>query len=162
MSRSPIAALVGRSSRMPRGAAVLAFGILACGSASADVFDLSFQRLVLPPTTMGQFADPGSAENINAGALKAYRQVISEMSVALAPKVLTTADTVGYSGFQFTLDYSFTTISNKACPGTSPEMTKDQCPWQFAVEGGHDSAGSHTSPPGVAHTVSVMVRKGIW
>src|SRR5207244_85571 len=142
----------GRSSSA-LGAAVLALALAPFGSASADVFDLSFQRFVLPPAKMGEFAEPGNTDNVDAGVLKAYRQVISEMSVALAPKVLTTADTIGYNGFQFTLDYSLTNISNQACGagdvvtvGADPMSMRtvtavDRCPWQYGVEGGRASDG---------------------
>src|SRR4051794_10529595 len=78
--------------------------------ARADTFDLSLQRLVLPPV-MGGFADPNDARNAMAGVPAAYRQIVSELGVALAPKFLTPADTVGYNGFNATVDYSFTNIT---------------------------------------------------
>src|SRR3954469_24074778 len=90
--------------------AMAAVATLAPRSAGADVFDLTLARFVKAPA-MGGFADPSS----DPAALAGYRQLISELSVALAPKVLTTADTIGYNGFQFDVDYSFTTISSGRC-----------------------------------------------
>ena len=149
--------------------ATLAVACFASGTASADVFDFSFNRLVVgpqqqvPPAPMGSFADPTDKYNISHGVLKAYRQVISEMSVALAPKILTTADTVGYSGFHFSIDYSLTTISNTQCADNNAATAqKDLCPFQYGVEGSANANGGHVSPPGVVQTVSVMARKGIW
>lgn len=159
-------ALAPRSSSL---AVAFALALGAAGPASADVFDLTFSRFVVgpkdqvPPAPSGTFADPQDAYNISHGVLAAYRQVVSEMSVALAPKILTTADTIGYSGFQFDIDYSFTNISNKTCGDPNPATAqKDQCPWQYGVEGHTDAAGNHTDTPGMIHTVSVMARKGIW
>lgn len=137
-----------------------AIAIAAGTTASADTFDLALQRLVLPPQN-GGYADPGSQANIDAGALIAYRQVVSELAAALAPGILTTADTVGYSGFQFTADYSLTTISTdqaKCQVGVDPSLHKGDCPWNFAVEGGKNGA----KLPGMLNTLTVMARKGIW
>lgn len=118
--------------------------------ASADTFDLAFQRLVKPPAA-GGFADP----NGDPAALAAYRQIVSELGTAIAPSILTTADTIGYNGFQFDFDYSVTTISNTSCQSGA---TVDKCPWQAGTEGGRGGAGV----PSALNTISVMARKGIW
>jgi hypothetical protein len=131
------------------------------GRARADQFDLTLQRLVKMPMVAGAFADP----SMDPAALAAYRQLMSELGVGLAPKFLSPADTIGYNGFQFDVDYSFTTISNKRCdnPGTPGQPTnQDQCPWQFGVDGGRDGAGNRTAPPDMLHTLSLTARKGIW
>ena len=151
--------------------ATVAVGVLLAtyGSAAADVFDLSFQRLVVapnnqvPPAPMGSFAQPDDKYNLSHGALEGYRQVISELGVGLAPRFLTTADTIGYSGFQFDIDYSLTTISNQKCSdGNANTANKNECPWQYGVEGKNDANGNHLSPPNMLHTFSVFARKGIW
>ncbi len=126
---------------------------LGAAPASADIFDLSLQRLVTAPP-MGGFADPTT----DIPAQLAYRQLVSEMGAAMAPRILTTADTVGYSGFQFTIDYSATSISNQTCGAGD---TKDKCPWQYGVSG-KDGSGNAKSIPGYVHTLTVMARKGIW
>jgi hypothetical protein len=152
-----------------RAAVLVALASLVSARAGADTFDPALQRLVIPPQTPGAFADPGDATNVAAQVPAAYRTYLSELGTALAPKVLTTADTVGYNGFQFTFDYSLTNISNKPCPAAVDPATQiaahnlaaidaSQCPWQYAVEGGRNGAGV----PGVLHTIQVMARKGIW
>ena len=153
--RSLVTSLIG---------AMAAVAGLAPRTASGDVFDLTLARFVKAPP-MGGFADPAT----DAAAQAGYRQLLSELGVALAPKILTTADTVGYNGFQFDIDYSFTTISNNRCDqlgvdaGTADNpMNQDRCPWQFGVEGGRDAAGNRTRPPGLLHALSVYARKGIW
>lgn len=141
------------------GAALLA--ATAPASARADVFDLTLARLVKAPAA-GSFADPSS----DPAAMAAYRQLLSELSVGLAPRFLSPADTIGYNGFQFDIDYSFTTISNARCdaaagtdPGTAGNpMNQDRCPWQLGVEG--QKGGG--PPPSLLHTVSLYARKGIW
>lgn len=140
-----------------------AIAVLALGAgrrARADTFDLTLERLVLPPDpndAKERYANPETPRNLAAGATAAYRTIISELGVALAPKALTTADTIGFNGFQFTVDYSMTNISNK--PGSAcGEMHKDACPWQYAVEGGRNGG----SVPQFMHTLSVYARKGIW
>ena len=121
----------------------LSAGILAPAPAHADVLDLQLQRLV-PPPVMGGFADP------TAPAVQAmYRQLVSELSVAIAPKILTTADTIGYSGFQFSFDASFTNINNTAQA------------WQQGVEGKNGAQGT-AGIPNMVTTFSVYARKGIW
>ena len=128
--------------------------------ARADVFDLTLSRFVRAPTG-GAAADPST----DTAALAGYRQLLSELGVGLAPRLLSPADTIGYSGVQFEIDYGFTTISNKACAsgGTAEApANQDQCPWQFGVEGGRDGAGKRTPPPDMLQTLSLTVRKGIW
>lgn len=133
-------------------AVVALFGSLAAVTpARADIFDLSLHRLITPPAP-GQSAAPDASSQI------AYRQFTSELGVVMAPQVMAPADTLGYSGFQFTLDANFTTISaNKCVPGE----TRDRCPWQYAVSG-KDAAGVARDLPSLASTVSLTARKGIW
>ena len=134
-------------------AAALAAAVALAAPARADILDLTLQRLVAPPPPNG-FADPSS----DPAAQAAYRQLVSELGVALSPKFLTPADTVGYSGFQFALDASFTSISNQAC---NPGDTVDKCPWAKGVSG-RDSAGNARAIPGYVTTLSILARKGIW
>jgi|SRR5579871_5217630 len=127
--------------------------VFAGAPARADILDLNLANLVTKPAN-GGFADPTT----DIPAQLAYRQLLSELGTALSPRVLTTADTVGYSGFQFTFDASFTSISNRTCVGGE---TKDKCPWVSGTSG-RDSAGNAQSLPGYVTTLSIMARKGIW
>lgn len=118
----------------------------------ADLFDLALQRLVTPPAA-GQGAAPLAMPD-----QVAYRQLASELGVVLAPKFLAPADTIGYSGFQFTFDTGFTSISNQPC---LPAEQKDRCAWATGASG-VDPQGNRRPLPGYASTLSVTVRKGIW
>ena len=136
-------------------------------TACADVFDLTLNRLVLAPLKdpkdpgyeSEKFAGPTTPRNITAAVPSAYRSFVSELGVALAPGILTPSDTIGYNGFQFDVDYNFTTINNRKC---APGDARDKCPWMYSVAGGLDDAGNAKSPPGFVHTLTVMARKGIW
>ncbi len=79
------------------------------------------------------------------------RSLLSELGVALAPRLSTPADTLGFGGFQLTADLASTTI-NGAAPywrvlRSAPDPTST-------------AAGDHgaTALP----TVGVFVRKGMW
>jgi len=79
------------------------------------------------------------------------RALASQLGVALAPHLMTPADTLGFSGFQLDVEASLTTIDSKQ-------------PYWRALAGSPDPAGTG----GVAHgdsalsTVGVFVRKGLW
>ncbi len=139
--------------RMRVATAVIVILGAASGRAQADVLDLALHRLLSPPA-MGKPLDPENDEIAKA----AYRQLTSELGVVMAPRFLSPADTVGYSGFQFTVDGSFTTISNQAC---AADNSADQCPWSRGMSG-RDSHGVPHQLPSVASTLTVMARKGIW
>lgn len=81
----------------------------------------------------------------------AFRSLASELGVVLAPQLLTPADTIGFGGFQFTLDATTTT--------TDPNGAY----WR-ALEGSKDPAGSTTGPygPSSMSTLGFWVRKGLW
>lgn len=79
------------------------------------------------------------------------RSLVSELGVALAPRLLGPADTLGFGGFQLTADLGSTTISSDAtfwrALRSSPEPTATA-----TVD-----HGSGTLP-----TLGVFVRKGMW
>lgn len=108
---------------------------LMAGRAGADSNDLTLERLLGPPSSPGAVVEPDAAMRSQ------YLSLMSELGVALAPSVLAPADTLGYSGFQFSLDTSFTSISSGA----------DY--WQNGVERVSSNFLS---------TVSLWVRKGLW
>ncbi len=130
------APLGGARCRLVSFAALCVLGAsLGSGAARADSNDLTLERIIGPPTTFGAFNDPTLAQQT------AYKSLMSELSVAMAPRILAPADTLGYSGFQIAFESSFTQISNKA----------DY--WQKGVQ---NVSG------GFLPTISVFARKGIW
>src|SRR5689334_21717682 len=84
----------------PRTLALAAtVALLAPGAASADAND----------PVLGRLTTRVSATNIvpqNAD----LRSLSSQLGVVLAPHLLTPADTIGFGGFQLTVDYAATTI----------------------------------------------------
>ncbi len=69
-----------------------------------------------------------------------FRELSSQLGVVLAPHLLTPADTLGFGGFQFSVDYATTTIDQNA-------------PYWRALE---------SSAPAMMRTVGFFVRKGMW
>lgn len=118
--------------------ALVALG--APGTAAADVNDL----------VLGRLTNRVSATNIvpqNAD----LRSLSSQLGVVLAPHLLTPADTLGFGGFQLTVDYAATTIDAAA-------------PYWRARLGSPDPAGAENVAhgPGTLGTFGFFVRKGLW
>jgi hypothetical protein len=109
---------------------------LAASSARGDRNDLTLERIIGPPSAPGMFNDPTDPVRQTM-----YKSLMSELGVVIAPRALSPADTLGYSGFQLAFETSFTQISN------------NQDFWQKGVE---NVSGSFLP------TISVMARKGIW
>ncbi len=105
--------------------------------ARADRNDLTLERLIGPPGVPGAFNDP----NGNIPLQSSFRSLMSELGAVMAPKFLAPSDTLGYSGFHFSFDSSFTSISNKA---------------DYWRKGVRDVSSSFLP------TVTVMARKGVW
>lgn len=118
------------------GLCVLAAAMLTASTARADRNDLTLQRIIGPPAVPGMFNDPTDPTRQSM-----YKSLMSELGVVIAPRFLTPADTLGYSGFQLAFETSFTQISN----------TQDF--WQ---------KGAEKVSGGFLPTISVMARKGIW
>src|SRR4051812_44192561 len=115
----------------------LAFAILGAAAARANNNDLVLSRLGT--------ADPGG--NGVTPDEAAFRSLASELGVVTAPKMLSPADTMGYSGFQFSTELSFNTINGskpywRGAAGAKPSDTKPE----FAGE---------------IPTIGLFVRKGI-
>jgi len=127
---------MGRSSILAGVVTALAI-CAAAASARADQNDLTLERLVGRPANPGDFVDVQG----NFPLQSAYRSLMSELGVVMAPRLLSPADTLGYSGFAFSFDSSFTSINNRA----------DY--WQRGVR----DVSSSFLP-----TVSVTARKGLW
>lgn len=136
-----------RSSRRPSitaltGAAVLC-GVLcprgpawaACNEASEPSNNLSLECLV-------DRTDGNAEPTLNEQSM--YRSLVSELSGALTLPMAEPADTLGFNGFHFSFDTTFTTI-NQSAPYWSGR-----------------SAGVRKVTGPVLPVLSLMLRKGIW
>ena len=114
--------------------------LLAPGAAAADVNDLVLSRL-----TNRVDADTIVPQNAE------LRSLASQLGVVLAPHLLTPADTIGFGGFQLTVDYAATTIDAGAAY------------WR-ARSGSPDPAGTDNVAhgPGTLGTFGFFARKGFW
>jgi hypothetical protein len=106
------------------------------GTARADRNDLVLHRLVQGPN--GQSLNLGDPQ-VQMQANTNFRALASELGVVLAPKPLSPAESLGWSGFNVSLDFAFTSISNKSA-------------WWQAAEG---------QPPAFLSTITAFVRKGL-
>jgi hypothetical protein len=79
---------------------------------------------------------------------EAFRSFASELGVVFAPRNLAPADTLGYSGFQFSTEFSFTSISSDKAYWCATEQSTS-C----------DSGFSRSS---VIPTFGIFARKGFW
>lgn len=124
---------------------LVAPAVLAPATAHADVNDIVLSRLSTRITD-------GGGNLVNAvGQNLEFRALASQLGVVLAPHLLTPADTVGFGGFQFTVDYSATTIDANASY------------WK-ARAGSEDPAGTGSAGHGsdMMSTVGLFARKGMW
>jgi hypothetical protein len=85
------------------------------------------------------------------GQNRDLRALASQLGVVLAPHLLTPADTLGFGGFQLTVDYAATTIDSRASY------------WR-ALESSSDPAGTGNNAHGtdMLRTVGLFERKGMW
>lgn len=124
---------------------LLVAGLATClllPDAAADDNDLLLSRL-------GTCIDDTGAPTTNCdtaidvlGSNLDFRALVSELGVALAPRLIEPADTLGFGGFQFAIDSAFTSIN------------AGQSYWQ---NGREKSNGDST-----LQTVGLHVRKGMW
>jgi hypothetical protein len=114
--------------------------LLAPGAAAADVNDLVLGRL-----TNRVDADTIVPQNAELRALS------SQLGVVLAPHMLTPADTLGFGGFQLTVDYATTTIDAGAAYWRARRGSPDPA-----------DAGDAAHGPGTLGTFGFFVRKGMW
>lgn len=83
----------------------------------------------------------GNQDANNVAKNAAYRSLMSQLGMVLAPQFHSPAETTGYSGFALSAKYAATTIDNKA---------------DYWVN------GLNVAPDPVISTLSLEVRKGIW
>lgn len=110
----------------------------------ADQNDLVLSRLATRE-------DDGSGGTIFIPQNLELRALSSQLGVVLAPHLLTPADTVGFGGFQLTVDFATTTIDSRASY------------WRV-LQGSPDPAGTGTGAHGSdsMSTVGFFARKGTW
>ncbi len=117
-------------------ATVMAVGVPAASAGDNDLVLSRFATL-----QDGGGAAVGNGED--------FRSLASELGVVLAPRLLSPSDTLGFAGFQFSGDVSFTTISSDEDFWRARESTD-------SPEGGGSHGGS------LMTTLGIFVRKGIW
>src|ERR1044071_9184201 len=121
-------------------------GLTALASpAAADQNDLVLSRLATPVMDGSGNVTGFVGQNLELRALS------SQLGVVLAPHLLTPADTIGFGGFQLTVDYATTTIDSTASY------------WR-ALESSPDPQGNGTGAhgPSAMRTVGIFARKGMW
>jgi hypothetical protein len=87
--------------------------------------------------------------NIDADAQSRFRSLMSELGVVIAPRLQTTADTLGYAGFQFSAELGVTKISGGK-------------PFWNGVSGVDPLNPGAARPGSYLTTVGGFVRKGLW
>ena len=105
------------------------------GTARADDDDLTLETLI------GHPALPGSAPTITVATRSRYASLVSQLGVALAPRLVQPADSLGWSGFALDFDASATQI----------DRGSDY--WQSGVA---RARGAYLA------VVGATVRKGLW
>jgi hypothetical protein len=129
---------------MVRGALFALAVIGLVRPAAADSNDLIMARLAT------RFSDGGRVLSTIAQNLE-FRALSSQLGVALAPRLLTPADTLGFGGFQFTVDGSSSVIDDK------------QSYWRALASSPDPLAASgRRHGRGVLRTVGMFARKGLW
>ena len=110
--------------------------VFSAAAARADDNDLVLARL----------AHMSSGQVIPDNQL--FRSFASELGVVFAPRNLEPADTLGFSGFQFSTEFSFTAINS------------DQPYWCATEESQNCNPGFTKS--GVIPSIGIFARKGMW
>jgi hypothetical protein len=118
--------------------------VLASSPAHADDNDLVLSRLALQ-------SEDGAGNPIFTPQNADLRSLSSQLGVVLAPHMLTPADTLGFGGFQMTVDISTTTIDPNAAYWRAREASPDPT-----------GAGGMAHGPGSLNTVGFFARKGMW
>jgi hypothetical protein len=136
--------------------------LLSHGAARAGKNDLQLGNLCPPhPVTLGGVARQEcswvqrdaagliSGVLVDDAAQSNFRSLMSELGVAIAPRLMTPADTLGYAGFQFSAELGVTKISN------------NKSFWD-GVAGVSPSNPMAMRPDSYLTTVGGYVRKGLW
>jgi hypothetical protein len=135
------------------------------GRARADKNDLHLLNLCPPAyNAAAQMDECGWVTRDSTGAVRGtapdvdgqsrFRSLMSELGVAIAPRLMTPADTLGYSGFQFSAELGVTKINPDRQIG-------GRAYWDgiSAVDPGNTTA---RRPDSYLTTIGGYVRKGMW
>ncbi len=128
-----------------RGALALLVALGLPRAAAADSNDLVIGRLATRTTDAMGNVTAVVPDNV------AFRGLASALGVVLAPHLMTPADTIGFDGFQFTVDAAATTIDGNASY------------WR-AREASANPAATADGPqaPKSMRTIGFFARKGMW
>ena len=161
----------------------IAAGLFAAQPAFAAGMDPTPERLILQPSGLppgtscqGIAANPESALHapFPGGALPnnysckpdniAFRNMMSELGMAIAPTAFHPARTTGVGGFALTLEASFTKINSDAV-STASDGTKRQY-WHDGTQGSIDPNTKqfsivNNSPDSILQVYSLKARKGL-
>lgn len=129
---------------MRRGLVVLTL-LGAAAPAAADSNDLVLSRLTTKTTDAAGNVTSAIGQNLELRALA------SQLGVVLAPHLLTPADTLGFGGFQLTVDYAMTTIDSSASYWRVLQSSTDP-----------NGTGNSSHGDSVMRTIGMFVRKGMW
>jgi hypothetical protein len=83
-----------------------------------------------------------------------FRSLMSELGFAIAPRLMTPADTLGYAGFQFSAELGITTINPNRRVG-------DRAYWD-GIAGVEPTNPAAMRPDSHLTTIGGYVRKGLW
>jgi len=112
------------------------------GLISSPTYDATGKLLPQAMWSEGPFDIPAEAQT-------AFRSLMSELGVAIAPRLQTPADTLGYAGFQFSAELGVTKINSS------------RAFWN-GTEGHSSSAKDGDRADSYLTTVGGFVRKGLW
>ncbi len=141
--------------RIRRYVASVALGVgliagTAVPSALAGDNDLVLSRLGTAVDATGRATvDLDQATDVRGDNL-AFRSLASQLGVVMAPRLMTPSDTLGFGGFQFTVDLQFTEIDNTATYWRALASSPDPAATDIAH-------GNNLLP-----TIGFYARKGIW
>lgn len=127
-------------------------GVLAlfCATASATTAWADDNDLVV--SRLGDIVTDNMGQPVDViGDPILFRSLASELGVVMAPRLIEPADTLGFSGFQFSADFAFTSINRTR-------------PYWRALQSSPDpnATGSVSHGSSTQATVGAFVRKGIW
>src|SRR4051812_37046512 len=134
------------------------------GRARAGKNDLHLLNLcpptINPDTQMGEcsWVDRLNGEvqgvKLDPDGQSRFRSLMSELGFAIAPRLMTPADTLGYAGFQFSAELGITTINQNRRVG-------DRAYWD-GIAGVEPTNPAAMRPDSHLTTIGGYVRKGLW
>jgi hypothetical protein len=97
-------------------------------------------------------ADPGTVPDVDGQSR--FRSLMSELGYAIAPRLMTPADTLGYAGFQFSAELGVTKIN--------PDRQIGGRSYWDGIAGVDPNNTTANRPDSYLTTVGGYVRKGLW